>query len=136
MLDVLNLALPFFGLILLGLVCGRLNRIPESGLAWMGFFIVYPQVRVAIVPGLGGYLDFLRGQSWVRPLQPPPHVNVTSTSPSPSSSIRTWSPALSHTVFTRLPGITIWPAVTRIRFAWTGNSAFQLSLRRCRRVMR
>src|SRR5206468_7777270 len=41
MLDVLNLALPFFGLILLGLVCGRLNRIPESGLAWMGFFIVY-----------------------------------------------------------------------------------------------
>jgi malonate transporter and related proteins len=41
MLDVLNLALPFFGLILLGLVCGRLNRIPESGLAWMNFFIVY-----------------------------------------------------------------------------------------------
>jgi malonate transporter len=41
MLDVLNLALPFFGLILLGLACGRLNRIPESGLAWMNFFIVY-----------------------------------------------------------------------------------------------
>jgi predicted permease len=41
MLDVLNLALPFFGLILLGLLCGRFNRIPESGLAWMNFFIVY-----------------------------------------------------------------------------------------------
>jgi hypothetical protein len=41
MLDVLNLALPFFGLILLGLLCGRLNRIPEAGLAWMNFFIVY-----------------------------------------------------------------------------------------------
>jgi predicted permease len=41
MLDVLNLALPFFGLILLGLFCSRFNRIPESGLAWMNFFIVY-----------------------------------------------------------------------------------------------
>jgi len=41
MLDVLNLALPFFGLIFLGLVCGRVNRIPVAGLAWMTFFIIY-----------------------------------------------------------------------------------------------
>jgi malonate transporter len=41
MLDVVNLALPFFGLIFLGLVCGKLKRIPDTGLAWMNFFIVY-----------------------------------------------------------------------------------------------
>ncbi len=41
MIDVLNLALPYFGLIFLGLACGRLNQIPDTGLAWMNFFIVY-----------------------------------------------------------------------------------------------
>jgi predicted permease len=41
MIDVLNLALPYFGLIFLGLACGRLKRIPDTGLAWMNFFIVY-----------------------------------------------------------------------------------------------
>ena len=39
--EVLGLALPFFGLIALGFVCGRLKPIPEEGLAWMNFFIVY-----------------------------------------------------------------------------------------------
>ena len=38
---VLDLALPFFGLIGLGLVCGRLVPIPEDGLRWLNFFIVY-----------------------------------------------------------------------------------------------
>jgi predicted permease len=41
MIDVLNLALPYFGLIFLGYACGRLKRIPDTGLAWMNFFIVY-----------------------------------------------------------------------------------------------
>src|ERR1041384_6971168 len=41
MLDVLNLALPFFGLIFLGLACGKYKQIPETGLAWMNFFIIY-----------------------------------------------------------------------------------------------
>jgi malonate transporter len=42
MLDVLNLALPFFGLIFLGLFVGKLKLgIPETGLAWMGFFLIY-----------------------------------------------------------------------------------------------
>jgi predicted permease len=41
MLEVLNLALPYFGLIFLGYVLGRFKNIPESGLEWMGFFIVY-----------------------------------------------------------------------------------------------
>lgn len=41
MIQVLNLALPFFGLILIGFLCGRLKRLPDAGLAWMNFFIVY-----------------------------------------------------------------------------------------------
>ncbi|MGE3990625.1 AEC family transporter [Pseudorhodoplanes sp.] len=41
MIDVLNLALPYFGLIFLGYACGRLKQIPDTGLAWMNFFIVY-----------------------------------------------------------------------------------------------
>src|SRR6185295_9532638 len=41
MLDVINLSLPFFGLIFLGLLCGKLKQIPETGLAWMNFFLIY-----------------------------------------------------------------------------------------------
>ncbi|NVO16412.1 MAG: AEC family transporter [Rhodoplanes sp.] len=41
MMDVLNLALPFFGLIFLGMACGRFARIPDAGLAWMDFFVIY-----------------------------------------------------------------------------------------------
>jgi predicted permease len=42
MLDVINLALPFFGLIFLGLLFGKLKTdIPESGMAWMNFFLIY-----------------------------------------------------------------------------------------------
>jgi predicted permease len=41
MMDVLNLALPYFGLIALGFICGKLRKIPDTGLAWMNFFIVY-----------------------------------------------------------------------------------------------
>ena len=41
MIDVLNLALPYFGLIFLGYACGRLQDIPDRGLAWMDFFILY-----------------------------------------------------------------------------------------------
>ena len=41
MVDVLNLALPFFGLIFIGFACGRIKQIPDTALAWMDFFIVY-----------------------------------------------------------------------------------------------
>jgi malonate transporter len=41
MIDVINLALPFFGLIFLGLACGKYKQIPDTGLAWMNFFIIY-----------------------------------------------------------------------------------------------
>ena len=41
MLSILNLALPFFGLIFIGFACGKLRRLPDEGLAWMTFFILY-----------------------------------------------------------------------------------------------
>jgi hypothetical protein len=41
MTTVLGLALPFFGLVFLGLFCGRLMKYPEQGLQWMNFFVVY-----------------------------------------------------------------------------------------------
>jgi predicted permease len=46
MLDVVNLALPFFGLIFLGYACGKLKSIPDTGLAWMNFFIIYVALPV------------------------------------------------------------------------------------------
>ncbi|WP_298963019.1 AEC family transporter [uncultured Roseibium sp.] len=41
MQDVVSLALPFFGLILLGFGAGKLRNLPEAGLSWMNFFVVY-----------------------------------------------------------------------------------------------
>ncbi|MBO0344428.1 AEC family transporter [Roseibium limicola] len=41
MQDVISLAFPFFGLIFLGYAAGKFKKIPEEGLAWMSFFIIY-----------------------------------------------------------------------------------------------
>lgn len=41
MSDLFGLAFPFFGLILLGYFCGRRVKLPEAGLAWLSFFIIY-----------------------------------------------------------------------------------------------
>ncbi len=41
MVDILNLALPYFGLIFIGFACGKAKAIPEAGLAWMNFFLLY-----------------------------------------------------------------------------------------------
>src|SRR4051812_8913065 len=41
MVDILNLALPYFGLIFIGYACGKAKNLPESGLAWMNFFLLY-----------------------------------------------------------------------------------------------
>lgn len=38
---VLSLAMPFFGLILLGFVGGKIIRTPEGGLVWLNTFILY-----------------------------------------------------------------------------------------------
>src|ERR1700712_1155358 len=41
MMDVLNLALPYFGLIFIGFACGKVKSLPESGLSWINFFLLY-----------------------------------------------------------------------------------------------
>lgn len=41
MIDILNLALPYFGVIFIGFVCGKTKRLPEAGLAWINFFLLY-----------------------------------------------------------------------------------------------
>jgi malonate transporter and related proteins len=41
MIDIINLAVPYFGLIFIGFACGKAKALPESGLAWMNFFLLY-----------------------------------------------------------------------------------------------
>nr|WP_321444566.1 AEC family transporter [uncultured Cohaesibacter sp.] len=41
MSDLFTLALPFFGLIFLGFLSGKITSLPEGGLAWLNFFVVY-----------------------------------------------------------------------------------------------
>src|SRR5436190_5999559 len=41
MADILNLAIPYFGLIFIGFACGKTKGLPEAGLAWMNFFLLY-----------------------------------------------------------------------------------------------
>ncbi|CAL77549.1 putative malonate transporter [Bradyrhizobium sp. ORS 278] len=41
MFDILNLALPYFGVVFIGFACGKWKGLPESGLSWMNFFLLY-----------------------------------------------------------------------------------------------
>ncbi len=41
MIDILNLAVPYFGLIFIGFACGKAKSLLEAGLAWMNFFLLY-----------------------------------------------------------------------------------------------
>jgi malonate transporter len=41
MIDVLNLALPYFSVIFIGFACGKAKGLPEAGLAWMNFFLLH-----------------------------------------------------------------------------------------------
>ena len=41
MIIILNLALPFFGLILAGFIAAKVFKLPEDGLAWLNILIVY-----------------------------------------------------------------------------------------------
>ena len=45
----------------------------------LGFFIIYPQLRVVLVPGLAGYVEFVREQTWVKPLLHSLQITVLST---------------------------------------------------------
>jgi malonate transporter and related proteins len=41
MIEILNIALPFFGLILLGVLAGRIWNKGEEGLAWLNIYVLY-----------------------------------------------------------------------------------------------
>lgn len=41
MIDIINLAVLYFGLIFIGFACGKAKGLPEGGLAWMNFFLLY-----------------------------------------------------------------------------------------------
>ena len=41
MFDIVNLAVPYFSLIFVGYACGKAKALPEAGLAWMNFFLLY-----------------------------------------------------------------------------------------------
>ncbi|MCM5556084.1 AEC family transporter [Pleomorphomonas sp. JP5] len=41
MTQVLALAMPFFGIILIGFLAGKLARLPRAGLAWLDFYLIY-----------------------------------------------------------------------------------------------
>ena len=41
MTEILNLAMPFFGLVALGVISARRWRAGEEGLAWLNIFLVY-----------------------------------------------------------------------------------------------
>ena len=41
MIDLLNLAFPYFSLIFVGFACGKFKQIPESGLEGINFFLLY-----------------------------------------------------------------------------------------------
>src|SRR6202165_5994233 len=41
MVDILNLALPYFGLLFIGFACGNAKGLPDQCLAWMNFFLLY-----------------------------------------------------------------------------------------------
>src|ERR1700729_29483 len=41
MIDILNLAIPYFSLIFIGFACGKARGLPETGLPWMNFFLLY-----------------------------------------------------------------------------------------------
>jgi malonate transporter and related proteins len=41
LIAIFDLVAPFFGLIMLGYVVGRVKKLPEAGLAWLQFFLIY-----------------------------------------------------------------------------------------------
>jgi len=46
MFDIINLALPYFGVVFIGFACGKWRGLPEAGLSWMNFFLLYVSLPV------------------------------------------------------------------------------------------
>ena len=78
MIDILNLALPYFGLIFIGFACGRSKGLPEAGLAWMNFFLLYVSLP-ALLFGIMSKTPF-------EELNNPPFLIATTPGSSPHRS--------------------------------------------------
>ena len=66
MADILALVAPFFGLIFLGFFSGRVAKLPEEGLAWFNFFIIYMALPALFFDLLSSTpLDQLEGWSFI-----------------------------------------------------------------------
>lgn len=66
MAEILALVSPFFGLIFLGFFAGRVAKLPEDGLAWLNFFIVYLALPALFFDLLSSTpLDQLQGWSFI-----------------------------------------------------------------------
>src|SRR6266496_5695182 len=80
MVDILNLAIPYFGLIFIGFACGRTKGLPEAGLAWMNFFLLYVSLP-ALLFGIMSKTPFSE-------LNNPPFLIATTASRWPCSAAR------------------------------------------------
>ncbi|MEM1289347.1 MAG: AEC family transporter [Pseudomonadota bacterium] len=66
MLEILALVAPFFGLIFLGFFSGKVAKLPEEGLAWLNFFIIYMALPALFFDLLSSTpLDALPGWSFI-----------------------------------------------------------------------
>jgi hypothetical protein len=80
MVDIVNLALPYFGLIFIGFACGKAKGLPEQGLAWMNFFLLYVSLP-ALLFGIMSKTPFAELNN------PPFLIATTLAQPAPSSSL-------------------------------------------------
>jgi predicted permease len=78
LIDILNLALRYFGLIFIGFACGRSKGLPEAGLAWMNFFLLYVSLP-ALLFGIMSKTPF-------EELNNPPFLIATTPGSSPHPS--------------------------------------------------
>ena len=69
MIDILNLAVPYFGRIFIGFACGKARGLPKAGLAWMNFFLLYVSlpVRLFVIMALNVFVIARQNDTWIEP---------------------------------------------------------------------
>jgi malonate transporter and related proteins len=95
MSEILNLAMPFFGLILLGVLASRLWKLPDGGLAWLNIFLVYFSLPALIFLVVAA-APFEQLMNW-------PFVSAIT--------------AVTVTAFLTVTGVSIWAFGTPLRTA-------------------
>jgi hypothetical protein len=82
MVDILNLAIPYFGLIFIGFACGKVKELPEQGLAWMNFFLLDVSLPALLfgIMSKSPFEELTTRHCWLRPPSerpsPSPHPPV------------------------------------------------------------